>query len=50
MGESVDAYNGASSRLEKAAVVNGIVEKIRAAGGRFLRRDEDKGVWVRKYS
>ena len=49
MGEAVEAYNSASTRLEKAAVVNGIVEKVGSTGGRFLRHDEEKGLWVRKW-
>ena len=42
---AVEGYNEASTRLEKATVVNGIVEEIRAAGGRFLRHDEEAGTW-----
>ena len=45
VADAVDNYNNAISRLEKAAVVNSIVDEIRAAGGRFLRRDDDEGTW-----
>lgn len=33
------------SRVEKAKIVNDIVDEIRAAGGRFLRQDETEGTW-----
>lgn len=42
---SVDRYNETTTRLEKATVVNFVVEEIRASGGRFLRRDETAGAW-----
>lgn len=42
---SVSQYNAAESRLEKAKIVNKIVEEIQASGGRFLRQDEKAGTW-----
>jgi hypothetical protein len=42
---SVAIYHDATSRLEKATVVNAIVEEIHASGGRFLRLDERAGTW-----
>lgn len=42
---SVAKYNEAESRLEKAKIVNGIVDDIQAAGGRFLRQDEKEETW-----
>jgi len=49
VARAIDGYNHATSRLEKTTVVNEIVEKITAAGGRFLRRDEKTGTWHCKY-
>jgi hypothetical protein len=43
------SYNSAVSRLDKSIVVNAIVEEIKSAGGRFLRRDEETGDWHCKF-
>jgi hypothetical protein len=42
---ALDDYMGADNRFEKALVVHTIVDTIREAGGRFLKRDFHLGEW-----
>ncbi|CAB9528976.1 expressed unknown protein [Seminavis robusta] len=45
VASAVDIYNNASTRLDKAAVVNSVVEEVHQSGGRFLRHGDEKGTW-----
>jgi hypothetical protein len=42
---ALNDYMKANSRFEKSLVVNSIVDIVRAAGGRFLKRDFQLGKW-----
>jgi hypothetical protein len=41
---SVDRYLAASTKIGKANVITSVLERVRANGGRFLRRNKDE--WV----
>jgi hypothetical protein len=42
---SLDAYIKAENRFEKSLVVHSIVDNIKSAGGRFLKRDSNTKKW-----
>ena len=43
--DSIQRYIKAGNRFDKSLVVHGIVEKIRSAGGRFLKQDSKTRRW-----
>lgn len=45
IGLHLRRYMDASSRMEKTLVVNGVVEAIQEAGGRFLKQDSKTEKW-----
>lgn len=43
--EYLGEYQSAPSKTAKSKVVESVVREVQARGGRFLRRDETKGLW-----